>query len=704
MSNKDLVERSRLSLQRVWKQALFTLALLAMLGVLLYSLTAAWYTNVAETTELQFETESWGFEGSVTLDKEANVVLSPGQDACVPLTVTNDSSQIEKVTVTVDKSTMSSELQKRIYFYVPVSQTKNGEDVERVYLSSTGGYSYRIMPYSTLRLTADSATDTPVRCQWVYDLLGYYVYGTLEEVTTTVPAEGSEAATTATTWKLLEDGYTVEYVRPVEYDYDTATFDKDGKLEMVDEETDVKDFIGKLLNSDGYNGNGNQRYGDYYLVQQSQSTAEETENNSSNTTVTGLWLYLCTQQEIEEATKWDTLVGEYRYEQEREHQQNTVTESALAVQTGEETAAGDPYADVRDLKYTAKICIAGQNLRLNTVDVEDADALKKQLTFVDTDEQTEAVSLRLNKDMTLTAPLAIPANVDVVLDMNGKTLSVNSEDGTKQPVLDCGAGSSVTVLNGTIKGVEGASTAVRLVGSNASFSNVTVEGRVLIADSDDANKSGTTSTVRLSHCTVENSDNKAAAVMVMGNGSASSAATAVLVENCTIRNASFYGICGNGTETNHGTNIKVIDSTVEGYWAGIYQPQGDSYLYVNGSSVKGMSGIVVKGGTAVTENSTVTGTYESGEIPTAEDLGNSGFFDTGAGIYVEANYNWARDIALTINGCTVTSGKTDIPAVLIVGKGDAVTQIMANSTYGNYTTADGKVITNNFVASYRPLS
>ena len=84
MSNRELAERSRVSFGKIWKQALFALAALATLGVLLYSLTTAWYTNVAETTELVFETESWGFEGQVKA-LDTGLLLAPGQSACAAL-------------------------------------------------------------------------------------------------------------------------------------------------------------------------------------------------------------------------------------------------------------------------------------------------------------------------------------------------------------------------------------------------------------------------------------------------------------------------------------------------------------------------------------------------------------------------------------------------------------------------------------------
>ena len=214
MSNRELAERSRASFGKIWKQALFALAALATLGVLLYSLTTAWYTNVAETTELVFETESWGFEGQVKA-LDTGLLLAPGQSACAALSVTNDGEQINQITVTVDKSSMSEELQKRIYFYVPAAAKESDKTADRVYLSTYGGYSYRVMPKSTLLLTANSAADAPVRCEWVYDVLGYYVYGTLDTKGQLITGR--------------EDVEAPVYIRPVEYDYDKAIFQDEFK-------------------------------------------------------------------------------------------------------------------------------------------------------------------------------------------------------------------------------------------------------------------------------------------------------------------------------------------------------------------------------------------------------------------------------------------------------------------------------------------
>lgn len=639
MSNRELAERSRASFGKIWKQALFALAALATLGVLLYSLTTAWYTNVAETTELVFETESWGFEGQVKA-LDTGLLLAPGQSACAALSVTNDGEQINQITVTVDKSTMPEELQKRIYFYVPAAAKESDKTADRVYLSTYGGYSYRVMPKSTLLLTADSAADAPVRCEWVYDVLGYYVYGTLDTKGQLITGR--------------EDVEAPAYIRPVEYDYDKAIF-QDDKLLTVGE-VKVEDFVKELLAADGYkNADTTTKVGDYYAVNTT---------GTSGTEQTGLWLYLCTQTEIDAATELDTCIGTYRYLLEQKNEQG----NAIPL-TEEQTKE---YEDVATLLDGAKatIQIAGQNLRTSIADVTAVENLTAALK--------QGKSVRLAGDMTLEEAVTIPAGKDVIIDLNGKQLTTAV---VGQPVLESAPGSSITVLNGTIDGGS-RDTAVQLVGSSAAFSGVTIQGRLLIDDKNESNENGTVSVVRLSNCTLKTVGDEQVGVHVFGNGAASSSRTVLLVEDCTIE-STFAGILGNGSDDCYGTDIQVLNSTVKGKYAGIYQPQRGSRLLVQNSTVEGMTGIAVKGGTVTIRNCIVNGTAEEGFLPTEDQVkaSRNGWLDTGAGVYVEANYDWADEITLTITDSTISTKTLGVPNVLIVGeKADAVT---ANSNYSN---------------------
>ena len=645
MKNKEMLESSKVSLEKVWKQALLVLAVLTVLGVLLYSLTTAWYTNVAETTELVFETESWGFEGQVKA-LDTGLLLAPGQNACAELSITNEGEQINQITVTVDKSSMSEELQKRIYFYVPATVKQHEKTVECVYLSTYGGYSYRVMPKSTLLLTADSAADAPVRCEWVYDVLGYYVYGTLDKDNQLITAEKIAASE-------RKDVEAPAYIRPVEYDYDSATF-QDGKLLTTDGVTTADSFVTSVLDADGYKGAAAVKYGDYY--------AANITGTSDNSEKTGLWLYLCTQEEIDAATEFDTRIGTYRYLLEQKNEQG----NAIPL-TEEQTKE---YEDVATLLDGAKatIQIAGQNLRTSIADVTEVKSLTAALK--------QGESVRLAGDMTLEEAITIPADKDVIIDLNGKQLTTNV---VGQPVLEGAPGSSITVLNGTIDGGN-RDTAVQLVGSSVAFSGVTVRGGLHIDDGDEQNTEKLTSVVRLSNCTLQTTGDKKPGITVLGNGISASSRTVLLVEKSTIESA-YVGIVGSGAAEQGGTDVQIMGSTVKGTQAGVYHPQQDSRLLLQDSTVGGMTGIAIKGGTVTIRSCIINGTKEGGGRPSNDEVKGSknGWLNTGAGVYVEANYDGAEEIAMTIAGSTISSAAKDLPGVLIVGeKADAV---RANSDF-----------------------
>ena len=648
MKNKEMLESSKVSLEKVWKQALLVLAVLTVLGVLLYSLTAAWYSNVAETTEMVFETESWGFEGQVKV-LSSDLQLAPGQNACAEISVTNDGRQINLITVSVDKSAMSPELQKRIYFYVPAAETRSGETVERVYLTPYGGYSYRVMPKSTLLLTANSAADAPVRCQWVYDLLGYYVYGTLNKDNTLLTAEDIAAAK-------REDITAPAYIRPVEYDFDTAAFDEDGKLKKTADGKDAASFVKGVLAADGYPGSQVKQYGGYYAV----SILEEKDGEK-----TGLWLYLCTRQEIEAATGFDTRVGTYRYLTSAKGEDG----SPLAL-TEEQQAE---YKDVAALTYQATIQIAGQNLRMDLTDVTNEAQLKEKLA--------SGGSVRLTEDMILDTALEIPADKDVVIDLNGKQITAAVTD---QPVLTGAPGSSVTVLNGTIGGT-GREKAVELVGSRAAFSQVTLLGGLYIDDGNIANADSRTSVVRLSNCTLQTTGDNQPGITVLGNGPSASSPTVLLVEKSTVESA-YVGIVGSDAAEKSGTDIQLMGSTVKGARAGIYHPQQDSRLTVqDGSTLEGETGIVVKGGRVNVLDSAVHAALTTGSRPTEAQLAQSGgWHNAGAGIYVEATGDRAEEIVLRVVNAQITTKTADMPSILLAGKGAKTVRDNSDFTQAGY--------------------
>lgn len=266
--------------KNVVRQAALAVLLIVQLVVLLFAITAAWYTNIVQTNDLVFETAVWGFEGSVQLGDEP-IKAAPGDEGVIPFIAVNNSDEVTEVSVNISKINMDKEMQKRIYFYVDTDRIWNNEIIERVYLSNTASYTYIMPGQGELTLTEDEevCNDVPLRWRWVYDLLGYYVLGVV-----------------------TEDGAVIEeYLRPIEYNYDEiqTTFDpEDGTLATIDGVTTAAEFLLQVSQSDGYRDtiNIDGAVGRYYPVDVDDSGY-------------GVWAYLCDYTEILQNTDYDTKLG-----------------------------------------------------------------------------------------------------------------------------------------------------------------------------------------------------------------------------------------------------------------------------------------------------------------------------------------------------------------------------------------------------------
>lgn len=281
-SNHDGVQRGNFAAleaarKKMLRQAALAGLLIIQLVILLFAITAAWYTNIVQTNDLVFETSSWGFEGSIQLGAEP-VRAAPGAEGVIPLTAVNDSDEVTAVSINISKSNMDEEMRKRIYFYADTSKLRNEEVMERIYLSNTGSYTYTMAGRGTLTLTEADSNDVRLKWQWVYDLLGYYVQGVV-----------------------TDDGAVItEYLRPIEYNYDEirTTFDSDGTLATIDGVTTTEEFLQQVSLSDGYEGtiNTDEAVGTYYPVDVDDSGY-------------GVWAYLCNYNEIQQNTEYDTKLG-----------------------------------------------------------------------------------------------------------------------------------------------------------------------------------------------------------------------------------------------------------------------------------------------------------------------------------------------------------------------------------------------------------
>ena len=570
--------------RNIYWQAGLALITVVLTIVIVFTMTAAWYTNIVQTSGLMFQTESWGFDGSVKVLSQS-VVAAPGDEGVIGLEVENTNDSMAAVSVSVSKSGISdnletkAQMQKRLYFYIDTQMTRNGETMERVYLNSQENYTYTLFSQGKLVLSDQLHNDALLKWQWVYDVLGYYVLGTYSEE---------------------KDNVTVlEYLRPIEYDYDDATtvFNSEDLTMplMTVNGVSVDEFLVQLSETDGYPGTINPadktRLG-YYPVAIDENGY-------------GVYAYLCTFAEIELATQYDT---------------------QLAAAAAETIANGQTPES-----YLIQLNIAAQKNDENILNIGSLDALQEAIAL------NSGWTLQLTGDLVLSADdkLVIPAGTRTMLDLNGH--SITSE--TSGNAIDAEPGSSLTVINGTITG-SGDGRGINAVGAEVVCNKVNLSGfryGIYVGDQKEDSEgkvNSLDSRVRLVDCDL---DAELCTVFVAGNGDASAQKTQLLIDDCDLSSDSFV-ISGNGTYW--GTDIQIMNSTLTSAVAGVstavYHPQKNSTLTIFNSEITAYTGIAVKGGTVYVNGSKIVGLGAAN----APAFSGSGFSDTGDGIYIETNYDW----------------------------------------------------------------
>ena len=568
--------------RNVLLQASLAIITVVLTIVLIFSLTVAWYTNVVQTGGLSFEAEKWNFDGEIELLTEENLTAAPGGEGIIPLRVTNRGDHIVAASTTVNKNGMEEEMRKRLYFYVDTQVTRNSETLERAYISGLSSYTYTIYPHSELLLSDTRQNGPLIKWMWVYDVLGYYVWGQNES-------------------GVIKPS---DYIRPIEYAYDpiTTTFDAEGNLLTVDGFTSVTDFIADLTANDGYAGTLD-------LADPTVAAVDGYYPISVNSDGYGVWLYLCTAEEIQANMAYDTAIGS---------ESNTQT-------------------------YTATVTVTGQNSREDARPVTSFRELQEALN-----DPTAGV-ICLQENLELTQPLQMVGGT-ASIDLNGKTLSVG--DGVNR-IATLTEGAKLSIENGEIQGSASTNNmiAVHMTGAHLTVNNVTMTNVDTGVRVEDHKASlGTSSTVYINNSTITAD---LYGVHVYGNQKASQTRTQVVIQGSAVTGAGYAGILYNGS---YGGIDTVVSSTeVKGFYAAIYHPQGDSTLTVsNQSTLTGGTGLVVKGGTVTVTDSTVHGTMEDVSAPAYSP---SGWTDTGDGIYLEANYavdhpDWT--VSVTVTNSTVT--------------------------------------------------
>lgn len=583
--------------KKVVVQAIIAVQTIVITVALIFGMSAAWYTNVLQTGGLQFEASAWGFSGSVTVAEES-IQASPGENGIIGLTVDNTGTAMTDVSVYVSKVQMDVPMQQRLFFYVDDLQTRNGELMQRIYVNTKDGYTYTMKGNSQLVLTSERYNDVPLQWQWVYDMLGYYFLGTVtvteQEITVQTVNETTGEVTATKEKKAVYTPDAEDYLRPVEYDLDSATFDESGMLETVDGSTTVEQFLKALEKTDGYEG---------------QITAAENMPGFYKVNVDengyGIWIYLANWAEIQQATVYDSALGQ---------------------------AAADALADddenTNPATYLARLTVMGQATEWEYTQVTTAEQLSAALE--------SGGNIQLQGDVTLTEAITVNSAVNTVLDLNGKTLNGPSDT----PLLNLTDAADVTVLNGSIVANSGSKDMISVTGSSLTLDGVTLSGTGDDAIDISDEKGTTNSVVRVLNSNVTADG---CAVYLRGNADVAAGNTRVIIDSSTLTSG-YMTIMGNGTAAYWGTDIQVYNSTLVGKYTAVYQPQSDSIISLSECTLKAETGIVIKGGELEMTNCLVSGTAGGNE----PKLEGSGFSETGDALFIDCSYQ--RPIKVTVSG------------------------------------------------------
>ena len=100
-----------------WQAGLALLTVILTI-VIIFTMTAAWYTNIVQTSGLTFQAEAWGFEGSVNVTGTA-IKAAPGDEGVIQLEAENKSESIAAASIIakVYRDRMMYELEEKYPMY-----------------------------------------------------------------------------------------------------------------------------------------------------------------------------------------------------------------------------------------------------------------------------------------------------------------------------------------------------------------------------------------------------------------------------------------------------------------------------------------------------------------------------------------------------------------------------------------------------------
>lgn len=292
--------------------------------------------------------------------------------------------------------------------------------------------------------------------------------------------------------------------------------------------------------------------------------------------------------------------------------------------TYDEILAGEEYFSAANATSVAA------NIRITGIDIDTAaDAVSTSAQLEEALSETGISIVSLSKDITLENSIVLNQDSACLIDLNGHTLTLPDS-------ITANSGAQISVTNGQLS-FSGASVGIVSSGADIYLDGVTLNDAsngIFVND----RLSGTDSTVYIKNCEIVSSQE---ALLVYGNNNSSTADdgnSKIIIEGSRLIGEGYAGILCNGSYW--GLDMEITDCYVYGYWTAIYMPQQDSTITVKNSTLEGYTGVAVKGGTVNIYDSTVHGTGD------AQDAGysQSGWRDTGDGIYVECVYEWAVEV------------------------------------------------------------
>ena len=375
-------------------RAAFSVVILLLTAVLLFSMTAAWYTNVADTGGLIFVAKQWDFNGQITVGGDV-ISMAPGDGGIVSMYIANYGETVATASVTVSKADLNELMKQRLYFYVDTSFYRNSERMDKVYITSTNAYTYTVFPDSQILISQDSQNAPALKWRWVYDVLGYYVYGSITDTTYQID----------------------EYIRPIEYSYDpiTTTFAANGYPETIDGTQTVEDFLLQLSSNDGYPG----------TIDVSKRTATGFYPVYVNSSGYGVWAYLCSRSEIlgnmEDDTKIGTSINTDTYSVEISVTGTNSTDTAISVGDKESLEAILASTGYVNLKLTNNIALDNELVIKNghQVDIDLNGCILSSTA-------ERVISAEEGSHVALSNGYVVGSGNDIAIETTGAELTLNN--------------------------------------------------------------------------------------------------------------------------------------------------------------------------------------------------------------------------------------------------------------------------------------